>query len=481
MRIKGMQLENFRGFKDASIEIKPLTVLLGANSSGKSSFGHALAAMSHAQWLQGNSNRATLTPGQNDSDEWPVDLGLLEDLRHHGASGPVYVGLDTSEGQVKWGFGLDPSNPDKNNLSVSSVELPGGLDSVLTGQGHAEAQITLAQPIAASGSISIGISTFPNKQNSVVYKRSDPVQWQDEKSGEIVRVNFDGLVVNAIQHLTGTAVSLNNIARNEILATLRHLTYMRAIRNRPFRYYKSAKSSVRQSIGYSGEWTAHFLHERVQDSVSLYRPPDASQFDSKEPIKARTIWHESKETLAAAIQFWLRHLGLASSLSVVRSDRGESTLQLQACLLEGQPHDITEVGFGLSQVLPVIIAGLTQSTDSMFVIDLPEAHLHPKPQAELADFFCSLALTGKTALVETHSDMFINQLRLRTAITPELLDKIAIYFIDSPDSNGCCSQPRRIGLDFDDELKWPRGFMQEGWELETKVSAWRRAWREAGQ
>ena len=48
MNIRAIRLQNFRGFRDACIELKPLTVLLGPNSSGKSSFGQALAAMAHA-------------------------------------------------------------------------------------------------------------------------------------------------------------------------------------------------------------------------------------------------------------------------------------------------------------------------------------------------------------------------------------------------------------------------------------------------
>jgi predicted ATPase len=139
-------------------------------------------------------------------------------------------------------------------------------------------------------------------------------------------------------------------------------------------------------------------------------------------------------------------------------------------LFKEQWHDITEVGFGISQVLPVLVAGLLQPTHGLFIVDLPEAHLHPKPQAELADFFCSLALSDRRVLVETHSDMFINQLRLRAEMTPELRDKIAVYFVDPP-INGCCCNPRRVELSLEGELRWPADFMQETWEIETKISA----------
>jgi predicted ATP-dependent endonuclease of OLD family len=62
MSLDTIGLENFRGFSKASIALKPLTVLLGANSSGKSSFGNAMAAMAHAHYLYGSSSQANLTP-----------------------------------------------------------------------------------------------------------------------------------------------------------------------------------------------------------------------------------------------------------------------------------------------------------------------------------------------------------------------------------------------------------------------------------
>src|ERR1700678_3044726 len=107
MSINSIELRNFRGFEKAAIDLKPLTVLLGPNSAGKSAFGHALAAMSHAHKVFAGTPQATLTPASTDADNWPVDLGQLSDLRTEGASGPVVIALGTSDGPVEIGFGLD--------------------------------------------------------------------------------------------------------------------------------------------------------------------------------------------------------------------------------------------------------------------------------------------------------------------------------------------------------------------------------------
>jgi len=115
------------------------------------------------------------------------------------------------------------------------------------------------------------------------------------------------------------------------------------------------------------------------------------------------------------------------------------------------------------------MCGLLQRENSLFVVDLPEAHLHPRPHAPLADFFCALALTGRWSVVETHSDLFFHQLRLRVAQEPELRDMIRVYFVDQPGDDNECVHPRRIDLDVHGQLNWPKGFMQEGWELENNI------------
>jgi predicted ATPase len=181
-------------------------------------------------------------------------------------------------------------------------------------------------------------------------------------------------------------------------------------------------------------------------------------------------WGEQNSSLIDALSFWLKHLKLAESVNAVPAKNDPAILQIRVTLFNEQWHDITEVGFGLSQVLPVLVAGLLQPRQGLFIVDLPEAHLHPRPQAELADFFCSIALTDRRVLVETHSDMFVNQLRLRAEMTPELRDKIAVYFVDPP-VHGCCRPPRPIELSLEGELRWPPDFMQEAWEIETKISA----------
>src|SRR5580698_5246676 len=92
-----------------------------------------------------------------------------------------------------------------------------------------------------------------------------------------------------------------------------------------------------------------------------------------------------------------------------------------------RPHDLTNVGVGVSQVLPIVVMCLLAPVDSTMILEQPELHLHPAVQARLADFFLSIAKAGKQCIVETHSEYLINRLRLRSvqAMDDELSELVS--------------------------------------------------------
>lgn len=87
--------------------------------------------------------------------------------------------------------------------------------------------------------------------------------------------------------------------------------------------------------------------------------------------------------------------------------------------------DITDVGFGISQILPVIIQGFLANKNTTTIIEQPEIHLHPKMQADLADLFIDIIETNKKEkklIIETHSEYLLKRLRRRISegkISPE--------------------------------------------------------------
>jgi AAA ATPase-like protein/putative AbiEii toxin of type IV toxin-antitoxin system len=474
MSIDAIRLRNFRGFEHAEIELKPLTVLLGPNSSGKSSFGHALAALAHAQGMFGRTSRLTLTPESvEDGRTWPVDLGRLADLRTNGCRDRVYVGLRTVDGWVEMGFGLEGVVPE---LELTSLAHPTGTDTTpvvptrTVEPAPSDPEATTTVPLQ-----DVRAAVIP-PAGQVKIDRVNEQRWIETDSMAEVRPWFGGLLLLELQRLVGlpgqfTGVQVSGIARDAVERMLSQLAYLRAVRERPLRGYGVRPRG--SGCGYGGEWVATVLREHEKD-VPLVRPPPDSVLGTPEQA-LDAPWESSEASLTTAVGFWLSHLGLARSASA--DDAPGRLLAIRFSLREGDPlRDVTEVGFGLSQILPVLVAGETLPAGGTVVVDLPEAHLHPAPQAALADFFCALVLSGRRAIVETHSELFFHQLRLRAEMNSNLRRAIGVYFIDEPRQGRCCP-PRPVGLDAEDELSWPVGFLQEGWRIETVIQALRDARR----
>lgn len=471
MSIQAIRLRNFRGFRDAELKLKRLTVLLGSNSSGKSSFGHALAAMTHAHRYYRGTPQATLTPSQDDAKNWPVDLGGLSDLRTTGAEGPVTIELSTDAGLIKLGFGLN-SVP---GLVPSYFAVPEGQESpdrrVKSGAWGIRIEREKNPIIGATTDFTTGAKskTYYEEKPAVELRRLNESQWVE--GGVPSVVILEGLLPKGFAHEGGTSRPVSRSALNELEFLFDHLTYLRATRRRPFRTY--AKELGRQQrIGYGGEYTAAILQEERQVEYAQlprieWRASKQQRVQNKSSIK--------KEALSSAVREWIKRLGIARSVESIRAENDRDRLRLMVTLPGQERHNVTEVGFGVSQILPILTAGLMQPNGSLFVVDLPEAHLHPKPQAEIADFFCSLALSGRYSLVETHSEMFFHRLRLRAEMIPDLKNEIAVYFLDGSEGSSWCKPPRAIGLGLDDEPNWPADFFQEGWDMEVQIGSLRRA------
>lgn len=129
--------------------------------------------------------------------------------------------------------------------------------------------------------------------------------------------------------------------------------------------------------------------------------------------------------------------------------------------------DITDVGFGISQVLPVIIQGFLSHNNSLTLIEQPEIHLHPKMQADLADLFIDIVISknqkqknqkpSKYLFIETHSEYLLKRLRRRISDGTISADNVAIYLID-PDLNDEGAIIRELKVQERGQFDWPIDF-----------------------
>ncbi|HBZ3632153.1 TPA: AAA family ATPase, partial [Klebsiella quasipneumoniae] len=123
--------------------------------------------------------------------------------------------------------------------------------------------------------------------------------------------------------------------------------------------------------------------------------------------------------------------------------------------------ELTDVGFGISQVLPILVQAYLSPKNSITIIEQPEIHLHPKMQAWLTDALIKIALEGsKRFLIETHSDALVRRVRLRIVDEDSRLTEkdVAIYHLERNKIKGFTSL-NIVPISSDGDITWPKDFM----------------------
>jgi predicted ATPase len=168
---------------------------------------------------------------------------------------------------------------------------------------------------------------------------------------------------------------------------------------------------------------------------------------------------------------WLKTFGLQVDVSTLQDVIHKLKIHQYSLDL-----DITDVGFGISQILPVIVQGFLSFDNSLTMIEQPEIHLHPKMQADLADLFIDVVtgttpqnhiffgkkqpLSKKYLLIETHSEYLLHRLRRRMSEGKISAQDVAIYFIAPPKDKNGSSEIQEKEISEDGAFEWPQDFYE---------------------
>ena len=200
------------------------------------------------------------------------------------------------------------------------------------------------------------------------------------------------------------------------------------------------------TVGRSGEFTAQVLYE-LQDRHVEGQVGDVFSEEEVYP-------------LIDVLTHWVGPNGL----DLVEAVRAES-LGAAGYQLEVRPFglarfvDLTSVGTGVSQVLPVVVQGLIAPRDSLLIFQQPELHLHPSLQQKLGDFMLALVKSGRQVILETQSEYIVSRLALHAAESETARDHISLKLVTRTDEEGTVYQPAEI--DEYGSIQWPTGFFDE--------------------
>lgn len=236
--------------------------------------------------------------------------------------------------------------------------------------------------------------------------------------------------------------------------------YLGPLRDDPKPLYPLVSNIDPSDVGLRGEHTASVFHTH-REKIIEFLSPDNFRNPRITPVR-------SKRTLKFAVFEWLKYLGVATALET--QDKGKLGHEMQVRLHDDDlPHDLTHVGVGVSQVLPIVVSCLLAEPDTTLIFEQPELHLHPMVQERLADFFLAMAMMGKQCVLETHSEYLINRLRFRAAAAEgsQLVETIQIYFAEK---KGSQSSFRPIVVnEYGAILDWPEGFFDQSQAEAEKI------------
>lgn len=237
--------------------------------------------------------------------------------------------------------------------------------------------------------------------------------------------------------------------------------YLQAERIGPRITFEKSDFLVREhkQLGIRGEYTLHFLEIFGKEDISGVQ----LAFPNTESRKLNRQVEAWLNVISPGIRLRITehaHLDLMNlRYSFIREKQAEST-----------PYRATQVGFGITYVLPVIVALLSSKPDTLVLLENPEAHLHPQGQVKMGELIARAATCGIQVLVETHSDHVLNGIRLAVHAGILAPEKVKLHFFQrSQKRDNFSNEIISPKIDRDGRLnQWPDGFFDE-WDksLET--------------
>lgn len=412
-----LKLENFKIWRSTKpIRLAPITLLLGTNSSGKSSLIQSLLLI--RQTVKGDDPNLDLNLGNPDADD-SVTLGQFKDvLCRHGAASE-----STSATQVgiefRWSEEGRPENSTLfsaryNKGSAGSAELA-FLRLGRDGQGFS---VQRRKP--GIYRLSLATQAKPLGQNA---------DFRPQRS-----FAFSASTLNKL----GAQGEMIKPIGPTLLDELGRIIYLGPVRRLAQRDYV-----------WAGRMPAHIGDDGAKAVDALIASGVARQAAKKrnQPVPAEAQLFE--QTI-----HWMKEMNLADGLSI----RALGSSARYELLIEndGQTSNLKDVGVGVSQVLPVIVAALFAQPGHIVIVEEPESHLHPLAQSKLAELLAQVSKERNVQfIVETHSEHLFRRMQTLIAKQQVKPKDTAMYFVEREGRNAKLREltPNEFG-----SIDWPDKF-----------------------
>lgn len=403
MTIDAIRLQNFMAFEDTGwIDLRPITLLFGRNSSGKSVLIRALLLLRQSV-QQARDGEVFVF-----SSLHGVDIGGFREVTHNGKDDAIVrfhfrcASRDIEDILAKSG------HPDIERRATSTLQIA---------LGYAKVEETINPHQVDLSDLEMRIVNTEGRENDLLFRalrldEEDAKRFKEEwhvdgyltsvEGGEtwkdfgcrIGRGFFD-IKFTPPENNSGTSYkvleSLFSEFGREIRSFFDQIVHLGPVRPEPQRRYSFNQADI---AGWKARgWTA-FL----------------------DFVGGRMGGGQIQE-----INGWLDRLELATGAEPrLTSETGALCTEFELAIRENEqmkPLPLSAMGFGLSQALPIVVQCVAAQPGNLVIIEQPELHLHPRAQAALADLFIAMSKQESRFLIETHSEHLLLRLRRRIAET----------------------------------------------------------------
>jgi len=440
---KHLRIQNFKGWKDTgTIHMAPIALFFGANSSGKSSIGQFLMMLK--QTIESPDRKAVFYPGGRNS---AVQLGSYQEMVFH---------RDPSHKitfEYRWSLRdkLEIEDPvSKQSFVGNDLAFYAEVGVKDTGQearaGYMPGLNHLKYELREDNEITLSITMDRKANTKSDYKVATTEYNLKRERGRVwplgPPIRFYGFPHEvAAYYQNADFVQALNLRHETLFGSL---SYLGPLRTRTERLY-SWSGNEPESVGYEGENAIAAILSAQSRKISL-------------GYKQRTM--PFQEIIASA----LKKMGLIEAFDVNSISKKRQEYEVKVRTKGSQDSvDLPDVGFGISQVLPVLVQCFYAPPGSIIIMEQPEIHLHPRAQSALADVMIDVINSRESShnrnirlVIETHSEHFLRRLQRRIAEGTLDRDKVSVYF-----ANVTNTPPTLDPLDIDifgDIRNWPDDF-----------------------
>ncbi|MBK8079888.1 MAG: DUF3696 domain-containing protein [Saprospiraceae bacterium] len=307
-----------------------------------------------------------------------------------------------------------------------------------------------------------------------------------EMNSETIR---EGIKVNTKKNATGYELIVNDINNPNLKFQIAVLKYFYELPYQPTKienidkklfsqnyefkrlfekmvYIGPLREYPRREYKWTGSGHSHF-GKRGENTI------DAMITSFKQNEKYHSKFFDVDSSLAELVCKWLIEFGMADDFQIQRISEEKQLYQV-SIKTKGAKNwvDICDVGFGVSQLLPIIALGYYVPEGTIIIVEQPEIHLHPKVQSGLGDLIIDVALSRKVQfIIESHSEHFLTRIQRRIAENYIDDKDVKINFCKLEDGESKLEELRLN--DYGEIENWPENFfgdeMEEIYQMQNAI------------